>query len=201
MPMPKEITKPSPTMRRGFKSEAEKTAIRYRSELGIAEYLPLPAAKLANHLGISIITPSEIKGISDDLLNLLLVGPGKDKWSAAIFLKNDRKHIIHNPTHSLARQESNLMHELAHASCNHALCEMEVALSGIVIPLRKYDQVQEAEAEYLGSCLQLPQKALYHYHHVLKKSVDEISTEFTASKQMVNFRLRMSGVLKMIRRR
>jgi hypothetical protein len=200
MPMPKEITKPSPTMRRGFKSEAEKTALRYRSELGIAEYLPLPAAKLANHLGISIITPTEIKGIDDDLLNLLLVGPGKDKWSAAIFLKHNRKHIIHNPTHSLARQESNLMHELAHASCDHILCEMEAALSGLVIPLRKYDQVQEAEAEYLGGCLQLPQKALYHYHHVLKKSVDEIAAEFNASKQMVNFRLRMSGVLKMGRR-
>lgn len=201
MPTPKEITKPSPTLRRGFKSEAEKTAIRYRSELGIAEYLPLPASLLAQHLDVSILTPNEIKGITEDLLNLLLVGPGKDKWSAAIFIKSDKKYIIHNPTHSLARQESNLMHELAHASCNHILCELESALSGLIIPLRKYDHVQEAEAEHLGSCLQLPQKALYHYHHNLKKSVDEIAAEFNASKQMVNFRLRMSGVLKMIRRK
>lgn len=162
--------------------------------------MPLPAAKLAEHLGISIISPYEIKGISNDLLDLLLTGAGKDKWSAAIFVKESRKHIIHNPTHSLARQESNLMHELAHASCNHELCELEAALSGFVVPLRKYDYVQEAEAEHLGGCLQLPQKALYHYHHVLKKSVDEIADEFTASKQMVNFRLRMSGVLKMTRR-
>ena len=200
MPTPKETTKPSPKMRRGFKSEAEKTAIRYHAELGIAAHSPLPAAKLAEHLGVKVITPTDIPGIPDDLLNLLLVGPGKDKWSAAIFIKSDKKHIIHNPTHSSARQESNLMHELAHASCEHTLCELESALAGLTIPLRKYDHEQEAEAEYLGGCLQLPQKALYHYHHNLKKSVDEIAIEFNASKQMVNFRLRMSGVLKMNRR-
>lgn len=201
MPTPKGISKSSPSLRRGFKTEAEKIAIRYRSELGIAQHSPLPAAKLAEHLGISIITPAEIVGMDDTLLNLLLVGPGKDKWSAAIFIKNGKKYIIHNPTHSLARQESNLMHELAHASCEHDLCELESALSGFTIPLRKYDHTQEAEAEHLGGCLQLPQKALYHYHHNLKKSVDQIATEFNASKQMVNFRLRMSGVLKMGRRK
>jgi Zn-dependent peptidase ImmA (M78 family) len=200
MPTPKGISKSSPILRRGFKSEAEKTALRYRSEIGIAAHSPLPAANLAEHLGISIMTPDEIKGISDEFLNLLLTAPGKDAWSAAIFLKNDKKFIIHNPTHSLARQESNLMHELAHASCNHELCEMETALSGLVIPLRKYDHVQEAEAECLGGCLQLPQKALYHYHHILHKSSDEIAEEFTASKQMVNYRLGITGVLKIRRR-
>jgi hypothetical protein len=196
MPTLKESPKPSAKLRYGFKAEAERTALHYRKELNLDEFAPLPAVALAKHMGVRIMTPYEIPGITDDLIELLLNGKGKDIWSAAIFVKNQARHIIHNPTHSSARQESNLMHELAHASCNHELAEMETALSGLVLPLRKYDHNQEAEAEYLGGCLQLPQKALFHYYHKLKKNNDEIALAFNASKQMVAFRLRITGVPK-----
>lgn len=196
MPRPKERPKPAQLLRRGFKSEAEKLAVSYRQSLNLEPISPLPAVVLSAFLGIQIMTPYDIPEMPDELLRILLTGTGKDVWSAAIFVKNDRKYIIHNPTHSLARQESNLMHELAHAACNHELAEMETALPGLVIPLRKYDHVQEAEAEYLGGCLQLPQKALFHYHHIKKKSVDEIAKIFNASRQMVTFRLGITGVTK-----
>ncbi|MBN8675442.1 MAG: ImmA/IrrE family metallo-endopeptidase [Chitinophagales bacterium] len=154
----------------------------------------MPATELAKHLNIKIITPSEIPGIPDDLLELL--HKGRDLWSAAIFSRAEKKYIIHNPLHSPARQESNLMHELAHAICEHQLMELETALTSCVIPLRKYDIVQEAEAECLGACLQLPQKALFHYYHILKKNNSEISNIFTASSEMVRYRLSITGVLR-----
>lgn len=72
----------------------------------------------------------EIKDSPINISNFLLTPPVKDKWPALIFIKNDRRYIIHNPTHSPARQESKLMHELTHATCNHELCELETAIAG-----------------------------------------------------------------------
>lgn len=189
-------TKPISPLKRGFKADAERIAKQYRLELGLKEYDPLPALQLAKHLGVRIIVPSEIPGITDDILDILLHEPGKNHWSAAIYEKNDKKYVIHNPTHSSNRQESNLMHELAHAICGHQLDDLETVVTGFILPLRKYNEVQEAEAECLGAVLHLPQKALFHYHHILRKTTDEISDEFRASKEMVRFRLGTSGVTK-----
>lgn len=181
-------------LRWGFKAEAERIALHYREQLGLQKHSPLPARLLAEHLGVKILTPSEIPGITANLLEILLK-KGKDYWSAAIYIKEDRKFIIHNPMHSLSRQESNLMHEIAHAHLEHELANLQSALSGCILPLRKYDEVQEAEAECLGACLQLPKDALFHYHHIDKKSQKEIATLFNASNAMVRYRLSMSGVL------
>jgi Zn-dependent peptidase ImmA (M78 family) len=116
--------------------------------------------------------------------------------SGGIFVKNNRSYIIHNPTHSPARQQSDLMHEITHEICGHELKELQTVLQGCVIPLRNYDQKQELEAECLGACLQLPKEAIFHYFCIKKNTPEQISRIFTASKQMVDYRLRISGVLK-----
>jgi Zn-dependent peptidase ImmA (M78 family) len=189
-------TKPDSPLRRGFKSDAEKIAGQYREAIGLKEHVPLPAHELAKHLGIRILTPLDIPGITNEILDVLVNGSGKNNWSAAIYQKNSKKYIIHNPTHSEVRRESNLMHELAHAVCGHELLGLETAIAECIIPLRKYDEAQEAEAEWLGAVLHLPQKALFHYHHILKKTPDEICAEFKASKEMFRFRMGKSGVTK-----
>jgi Zn-dependent peptidase ImmA (M78 family) len=89
------------------------------------------------------------------------------------------------------------MHELSHAICKHQLKELECNIAGIAIPLRDYDHKQEAEAEHLGACLQLPRKSLVHHYCVLKKSADQIADIFNASKKMVSFRLAVTGVSKL----
>jgi IrrE N-terminal-like domain len=195
--MPTSKTKPKPPslLRHGFKAEAERTAVDYRKKLDLQPYDPLPAAILADHLQVRILTPQEIPGITPELLTMLL-GEGTYNWSAAIYERGDKRYVIHNPTHSHGRQESNLMHELAHAHLKHAFCSLQTAIKGLFIPLRDYDKVQEAEAECLGGCLQLPKDALMHHTFVCKKSPEQIAKQFNASLEMVNFRLRMSGVFK-----
>ena len=192
--MPTSRTNASP-LKRGFRADAERKSLFYRQELGLKKHDPLPALTLADHLKIRVLSPAEIPGITPDLLELLLE-TGKDVWSAAFFVRDEHKFIIHNTTHSSHRQESNLMHEIAHCICGHELMDLETALANCVLPLRKYNDEQEAEAECLGACLQLPQPALFHYFHILKKSPEEISQIFNASKQMVNYRLSVSGVKK-----
>lgn len=192
--MPTSGTNSTP-LKRGFKADAERKSLFYREQLRLKKHDPLPASMLADHLKIRILTPAEIPGITSDVLELLL-NNGRDKWSAAIFIRNSNKYIIHNTTHSLLRQESNLMHEIAHSICEHELMELETPIGNCVLPLRRYSKAQEAEAECLGACLQLPQPALFHYYHILKKSPDEISSIFNASRKMVNYRLSISGVKK-----
>jgi hypothetical protein len=186
---------PSP-LRRGFKAEAERTATDFRIKLDLKTYDPLPAGILADHLQVRVLIPQDIPGITSDLLDVLL-GKGSNKWSAAIFKREEKTFVIHNPTHSLARQQSNLMHELAHAHLGHKLSSLELAINGMIFPLREYDEVQEAEAECLGGCLQLPKEALMYHAYVHKKTSTEIAEQFNASVQMVNYRLRISGVSKM----
>ena len=182
-------------MKRGFKAEAERQAIFYRRLLNLKEHDPLPARQLAEHLKIRLLTPKDILQITNELLNVLLI-TGRNSWSAAIFVKNDQHFIIHNPTHSNFRQESDLMHEIAHLICGHELKDLETAIKGCMLPLRKYDKDQEDEAEWLGSCLQLPQKALFYHYKIKKMKEEQISKLFNASAQMVRYRISVSGIRK-----
>ena len=183
-------------MKRGFKAEAERHAAFYRNELLLKERDPLPARDLAVHLKITLMTPSEIPGITDELLDVLLI-TGKNNWSAAILKCGEKEFIIYNPTHSPYRQESDIMHEIAHSICKHEFNELETTVAGGIIPLRKYNKDQEDEAEWLGACLQLPRTALFYYYKIKKLKVPEISQLFNASEKMVNYRLGISGVKNM----
>jgi hypothetical protein len=193
MPTSKTKTKIPSLLRHGFKAEAERTAVDYRKKLDLQPHDPLPAAMLAEHLKVRILPPEDIPGITPELL-AILYGEGSQKWSAAIFERDSKRFVIHNSTHSPGRQESDLMHELAHAHLKHAFSSLQTVVKSLVLPLRKYDDVQEAEAECLGACLQLPKEALMYHTLARKKTPEEIAEQFNASLKMVNFRLRMSGV-------
>jgi IrrE N-terminal-like domain len=193
MPTSKTKSKPPSLLRRGFKAEAERTAVDYRKMLDLQPHDPLPAALLADHLKVRMLSPKEIPGIPPDLLAELL-GDGTSSWSAAIYERETKRYVIHNPTHSPGRQESNLMHELAHAHLQHPLGSLQLAINGLLLPLRKYNEVHEAEAECLGACLQLPKEALIYHTLVRKKSAEEIAEQFNANLTMVTYRLRISGV-------
>jgi IrrE N-terminal-like domain len=184
------------TLKRGFKAEAERHAVFYRKQLRLTDRDPLPARELAAFLGIRLLTPLDIAGMSDELLEVLIEGE-KDKWSAAILRCGNQELIIHNPTHSPNRQESDIMHEIAHSICKHELSELAADIAGGIIPLRKYDKDQEEEAEWLGACLQLPKPALFYYYKIKKMKVPEISQLFTASEKMISYRLGVSGVKNM----
>ena len=178
--------------RYGFKKWADDTAIRFRLDLGLKSNDPLCAFRLSEYLDVPILTPHDVPGMSHNHLNQLLV-EASAKWSAATIPVTDDKYIIlHNPNHSEARQQSNLMHELAHVICGHKVPVATIAtgLSGF---LRNHDDSQENEAEWLGGCLQLPRTALIwalknHMSH------QEIADRFNASEEMVKYRINKTGV-------
>lgn len=175
---------------RGFKKQSEEKAIYFRRELGLLPYDPLPAQRLSEYLNIRILTPADILDKTSDSYRILI---GSKEWSALTLpCKSGKRIIIHNNKNSRYRQESDLMHELAHVICGHETPERS-RIDGVDIMLRTYNEQQEKEAEWLGGCLQLPREALL-WHIKKSQSVKEIAEFFSASVTMVRFRINSTGI-------
>src|SRR6266568_9074963 len=135
----------------------ENEGVRWRRELKLYAYDPLPTQRLAQHLRIPIISPVEIPEIDEQTLQCLLAEDAG--WSAVTLpVSEDRHLIIYNPTHAATRHESDVMHELAHLLLHHKPIRFR-HLSG-AIPVRDYRITDEEAAKYLGGCLQIPARGL-----------------------------------------
>lgn len=171
----------------GFTSKAETIAEAFRTQLEIHPCGQMCAFKLARYLGVSVCEATDY-GISSELL-LRLTG-----WSG-LYLINQfgEKIIIHNTNHPLGRQQSTVMHELAHVVCEHPL-PTEVLLPELPF-LRSYQPQHEQEAEYLGATMQMTRKGLV-WAMRRNMSISEIAEYYQASHEMVNYRLKISGVAR-----
>lgn len=186
------------TFYRGFKTDAERIAFQYRELLELEKYEPLPASQLAKYIGVDLKTPSDIPGLREVSLNDLY-GNGSDSWSGITLpTKFNGVVVIFNPKESKARRESTLMHEMSHIILSHKPSVIG-STEAVSIPLRNYDPVQENEASWLGSCLQLPRDMLL-WCCKNKMNHDEIAKYANASVKMVQFRLNVSGVSKQVSR-
>lgn len=175
---------------RGFKTQAEKIAEDFRIKLKVAKTARLCAFDLAKFLTIPIASCEELLD-SSSVYNI------KNTFNAMWFRNVDGdKVIIHNTTQSPHRQQSNLMHELAHIIRDHSVPEYIKTLK-LPMNLYYYNEVHEEEAKYLGGCLQLPRCALLW---ALKQgySKDKISDYYLASPEMVQYRINATGVMRQI---
>lgn len=195
--MPKSQSETAPerlAFKRGFKTEAERIAAQCRSDLGLKDFQPLSAFSLAEHLNLKVIAPTDLLGLSNNSLAALLNSGGASHWSAVTIGKDKPELIIYNSSHSPCRTESNIMHECAHVLLEHLMGKIDTSLA---IPLRKYDAMQEMEAEWLGGCLQLPTPALKKFYVFGSHTAEQIAELFNASLQMVRYRLGVTGALAM----
>jgi hypothetical protein len=183
------------TLRRGFKANAEKLAKEYREKLNFHPCAALCAFKLADHLEIEVYKAIEFVN-SDEHLNLLSGANGqKCEWSALTMVAaSGRQIIIHNHFHSEARQQSDLMHELAHIICEHKHDPKEYDFE-LPIGLRSYNPIQEEEAKCLGATLQLATPCLL-WASKRNLTYEEIANHFNSSMDMVKYRMNMTGIAK-----
>jgi Zn-dependent peptidase ImmA (M78 family) len=178
-------------MRRGFKAWAESIASEKRIGMGLQPHSPLPARLLASKLGVEVVAPAEIPGMTPLWIRQLLeVDPSA--WSALTLPRKQGSMVILNVSHSARRQESDLMHELAHLLCGHEPGGM-VHLNGASFALRTNNPVQEEEAVWLGGCLHLPRRALL-WAIGANMSAEEMSEHFKASPELVRMRRSLTGV-------
>lgn len=178
-------------MRHGFKTWAENEAAAHRRALDRHEVAALSAVDLAADLGILVVGPAAVPGMPPEVLRHLLQGD-VSSWSAVTIAHAGYTVIIHNTAHRPCRQESDIMHELAHVLCKHPLARV-MQFPGFPFPLREYEVNYEDEARWLGACLQLPRVALLW---ALRQGMDEaqIMERYNASAELVRYRRRITGV-------
>lgn len=177
---------------RGFKAEAERLSEKYRTELGISKFDPLDALHLAEHLKVPIFSVNEIFG--DNCSHPHYSTMSDTNKFSAMWMPNSEgvKIILHNTNHSKYRQQSNLMHELAHIISGHEV-PIETAILCAQLNLHYFNKQQEQEAKYLGGCLQITRPGLLwtlknDYTHQM------ISDYYCASLEMVKYRIGITGV-------
>jgi len=178
-------------MKRGFKAEAERRSLQFRKDMDLKYTDKLCGFELAEFLGVTVKIPSEIAGLEPYRLNNLLHN-GKSEFSAVVLPSgNESFWIIHNPTHTPERQQSNICHELAHIICEHEFDSGNV--QDLPLFLRDYNKLHEDEANYLGGCLQLPRETL-SWAINKRMSKDDISSYYGASIEMVRYRINITGL-------
>lgn len=183
------------TLIRGFKAKAERIATDYRKKVGVHACAPLCAFKLAKFLNIPVYSATEFIEDPSERRKLAGIDCEEYGWSALTMVtKAGNRIIIHNDYHTPARQQSNIMHEIAHILCKH---EVKPPPQGLNLPLgmRDYDRIQEDEAIYLGATLQLSRPCLL-WAKKRNMTNAEIAAHFNASPEMVNFRMGSTGVNK-----
>lgn len=193
--------KPSP-LRRGFKKEAETKSLAIRQQLGIDPKAACPARQVAYLYGVSVSPAQCLKGLVETILSdefpdqqlvaermAWLLGP-EGKFSAIVAVINEHKMVLYNAAHSPARQESDIMHELAHIICQHPGDCLQLNAD---IGLRRFNVEHEEEAKWLGATLQIPDQGLFS---LVKAGLSNqtIADKYGASLDMVVFRRRTLGI-------
>ncbi len=161
----------------------EEVATTQRSQLNYKAFEQLPASVLAQYFQVTIVTPETVPNAELEQVKRLC---NSNNWSAGIIWKNPLI-IVHNSRHAPTRQESNLMHELAHVILKHKMVGYD---SKTRLPLRR--QQDEDEAVYLGGCLQIPRRGLL-WAVQKKMTIAQIALHFNASEEMVKFRVNVTG--------
>lgn len=161
----------------------EAIATNQRSQLSCKAFERLPASVLAQYFQATIFTAETVPNAEPEQVKILC---DSDNWSAGIISKNPL-WIVHNSRHAPTRQQSNLMHELAHVILKHKMVGYDPKTG---LPQRR--QQDEDEAVYLGGCLQIPKRG-FLWAVQKKMTIAQTALHFNASEEMVKFRMNITG--------
>lgn len=176
----------------GFKAMAERYGEEYRQKYNISIFGKLDAFVLAKELNVKFYTPSEI--LENSYTSHLAILSNRNSDFNALYLKlqNGEKIIIYNDSHPSSRQQSSIMHELAHIILKHEIPDKAVEVL-IKYNLPYINEEQEEQAKFLGACLQLNKPSLL-LARKQKWSDAEIAEKYLCSNDMVQYRKRCLGL-------
>jgi Zn-dependent peptidase ImmA (M78 family) len=179
-------------LRRGFKTEANDIAREIRRELDLQDIEPLDPWKLAAALDIQVVPLSSFRQDAPRAYHLFRL-VDRDTFSAVTVWNGSERMIVYNDAHSRGRQASNITHELAHALLQHP-----------PVPAldhrgcRSWDPELEEEADWLAGVLLITgDAALTIVRNGL--SLEAAASRYGVSKQMVQFRVNMTGARRRVR--
>jgi len=174
--------------------QAERKATGLRRLLALGAHEPLDPFQLADKLGVAVVDPRDIPGISATSLHRAL-WEDHAAWSAAtIRLADGGALAILNPTHSKLRNKSTLMEEICHVILGHEPTKISV-VDITNIAFRSWDKVQEEEAYRVGSAALVPYEALRSMIDA-SLTIQQIAKHFDVTRDLVKFRIKVNGLWK-----
>lgn len=179
--------------RRGFKSEARALASELRGELSLGPFDGLDPFILADHLAVPVMRLSDLTATCADAQHFITVEP--EALSAVTVFEGSRRIILHNDTHSLPRQHSNIAHELAHCALHHPPAPALDPVTGC----RDWRADHEDEANWLaGELLVTAEMALATARG--RFSLHTACERLAVSQEMMRYRINMTGARRRVER-
>lgn len=175
--------------RHGFKSNATRLAHQVREQLGLGLFDAFDPTVACKTFDIELIELSRyLTGATLEHASYLRGRAGRSSFSAVVLsVGGMRRVIIYNDAHSDSRQRSNIGHELAHCFLGHPITSAAGANGE-----RAYDAAIEREAHFMGGVLLLTDEAAVEIA-ASGISEEEACRRYGVSKDMLTFRMRLSG--------
>lgn len=167
---------------RGFKSKANRIALRIREQMGLSPESPIDPGEVCALFDITLLRLSKL-GCDCSAFR----GADSSVFSAVTVPRGAQRAIVYNDFHHPYRQRSSVCHELAHCFLGHE-CAPPLTPKGE----RAYSSGIEAEANFLGGALLIPNEAAIRIAISEMPSV-EAQGFYGVSRDMLEYRLRMSG--------
>ena len=156
---------------------------------------PLDPFELAYFAKLMVINFDEIAGLSEETRDHLL-GVGVNDWSGGTCsrpLPNGWRLVILNPKHGRSRNNATLMEEVCHVFLGHKANRLSIVArnkNGQTVA-RDYNDEDEEAAYSVGAAALVPYAGLRKLMRQGKTSI-EIARHFNVSRELVEFRLKVS---------
>jgi hypothetical protein len=177
----------------------ELKALGLRDFARVRPSAPLNPFYLARFANLLVIDIDQVKGLSKQSREHLL-GSASEEWSGGASsrsLPQGQRIVILNPNHGPMRTNATLMEEICHVFLGHEANRLAVVGTDKrgKIQARDYRKQDEEAAYAIGAAALVPYAVLRRF--VLKgKNSFEIARHFRVSRELVEYRLKVTRLWK-----
>jgi hypothetical protein len=165
---------------------------------------PLDPFALADFAKLMVVDFEQIAGLSEESREHLL-GAGANMWSGGTCsrpLPNGWRLVILNPKHGRSRNNATLMEEVCHVFLGHKANRLSIVAQnkqGKTVA-RDYNEADEEAAYAVGAAALVPYGALRRMTRAGRSSI-EIARHFNVSRELVEYRMKVSRLWSDYRKR
>ncbi|MDQ3585574.1 MAG: ImmA/IrrE family metallo-endopeptidase [Acidobacteriota bacterium] len=159
---------------------------------------------LAQFAKLLVVDFEQIRGLSEKAREHLL-GVGANAWSGGTCsrpLPNGWRLVILNPRHGQARNNATLMEEVCHVFLGHKANRLSIVAQnkqGKTVA-RDYNEADEEAAYAVGAAALVPYAAIERSVRAGKSSA-EMAKHFNVSRELIEYRLKVSRLWPEYRKR
>lgn len=181
--------------------QPERNGLAFRREFRVDFMVPLRPFGIASALDqVTLLRRADLERMVSADAVAEAYGPSRSRWSAVTVALNGRGHlIILNDSHADTRQNATLMEELFHIRLRHKPTRIVACpLTGLL--KREYDRNTEEDAYWSAAAALIPYVSL-RAHVNRGDTIDHIARHFEVSNDLVCFRLKVTKLWRLVKRR